>query len=70
MNRGFNGSTQETRRNPAEKIRDGSLNNLDKSIYSLVDRETTKHAKGAKLMTGKIVFKEQSDRIIGACFDG
>ena len=40
------------------KIRDGSLNNLDKSIYSLVDRETTKHAKGAKLKPGKIVFKE------------
>ena len=44
-------------------------NNLDKYIYSLVGRGTTKHAKSAKMMTGKILFQEQSYRITGACFE-
>ena len=32
------------------------------------DKETTKNAKGAK-MEERIVFKEESYKIIGACFE-
>ena len=30
---------------------------------------TTKHAKGTKVTTGRIVFKEESYQVIGACFE-
>ena len=40
-------------------VKERFTNNLDKYIYSLAGRRTTKHAKSAKMMTGKILFKEQ-----------
>jgi hypothetical protein len=33
------------------------------------EKITTKHAKGAKMMSEKVVFKEQSYRVIGVCFE-
>ena len=41
------------------------------SVYALLARRggTTKHAKGASLASGQIVFREESYQTIGACFE-